>query len=165
MATHSSVLAWRIPGMGEPGGLPSLGSHRVRHDWSDLAVVAAVVKEGAFQMALVIKKPLTNAGDIRDKGSIPGLGKYPDGGHGHPLQYACWRIPWTEEPSLAGYNPWGHKESDTGSVWLKWHWACGSCSQRKCLLPLSALKNLRFMNNKRILETTFPMSLGGRWGS
>ena len=37
MATHSSVLAWRIPGMGEPGGLPSTGSHRVRHDWSDLA--------------------------------------------------------------------------------------------------------------------------------
>ena len=32
MATHSTVLAWRIPGMGEPGGLPSLGSHRVRHD-------------------------------------------------------------------------------------------------------------------------------------
>ena len=37
MATHSSVLAWRIPGMGEPGGLPSLGLHRVGHDWSDLA--------------------------------------------------------------------------------------------------------------------------------
>ena len=32
MATHSSVLVWRIPGMGEPGGLPSKGSHRVRHD-------------------------------------------------------------------------------------------------------------------------------------
>ena len=32
MATHSSVLAWRIPGIGEPGGLPSMGSHRVRHD-------------------------------------------------------------------------------------------------------------------------------------
>ena len=41
MATHSSVLAWRIPGMGEPGGLPSMGSHRVRHDWSDLAVAVA----------------------------------------------------------------------------------------------------------------------------
>ena len=38
MATHSSVLAWRIPGT---GGLPSLGSHRVRHDWSDLAAAAA----------------------------------------------------------------------------------------------------------------------------
>ena len=41
MAAHSSVLAWRIPGMGEPGGLPSLGSHRVGHDWSDLAAAAA----------------------------------------------------------------------------------------------------------------------------
>ena len=38
IATHSSVLAWRIPGTGEPGGLPSTASHRVRHDWSDLAV-------------------------------------------------------------------------------------------------------------------------------
>ena len=41
MATHSSVLAWWIPGTGEPGGLPSMGSHRVRHDWSDLAAAAA----------------------------------------------------------------------------------------------------------------------------
>ena len=41
MATHYSVLAWRIPGMGEPGGLLSLGSHRVGHDWSDLAAAAA----------------------------------------------------------------------------------------------------------------------------
>ena len=41
MATHSSVLAWGIPGTGEPGGLPSLGSHRVGHDWSDLAAAAA----------------------------------------------------------------------------------------------------------------------------
>ena len=37
MATHSSALAWRIPEMGEPGGLPSMGSHRVRHDCRDLA--------------------------------------------------------------------------------------------------------------------------------
>ena len=42
MATHSSILAWRIPGTGEPGGLPSMGSHRVGHDWSDLAAAAAV---------------------------------------------------------------------------------------------------------------------------
>ena len=41
MATHSSVLAWRLPGMVEPGGLPSLGSHRVGHDWTDLAVAVA----------------------------------------------------------------------------------------------------------------------------
>ena len=41
MATHSSVLAWRIPETGEPGGLLSLGSHRVGHDRSDLAAAAA----------------------------------------------------------------------------------------------------------------------------
>ena len=40
MATHCSVLAWRIPGTGEPGGLPSMGSHRVGHDWSNLAAAA-----------------------------------------------------------------------------------------------------------------------------
>ena len=43
MAPHSSILAWRIPGMEEPGGLPSMGSHRVRHNWSDLAAAAADV--------------------------------------------------------------------------------------------------------------------------
>ena len=41
MATHSSVLAWRIPGMGERGGLLSMGSHRVGHDWSNLAAVSS----------------------------------------------------------------------------------------------------------------------------
>ena len=43
MATNSSVLAWRIPGTGEPGGPLSMGSHRVRHDWSDLAAAAATL--------------------------------------------------------------------------------------------------------------------------
>ena len=43
MGTHSSVLAWRIPGTGEPGGLPSMGSHSVGHDWSDLAAAAATL--------------------------------------------------------------------------------------------------------------------------
>ena len=41
MATHSSVLAWRIPGTGEPGGLPCMGSHRVRNERGDLAAAAA----------------------------------------------------------------------------------------------------------------------------
>ena len=42
MATHSNILAWRIPGTEEPGGLPSMGSRRVRHDRSDLAAAAAI---------------------------------------------------------------------------------------------------------------------------
>ena len=43
MAAHSSVLAWRIPGTAEPGGLPSMGSHRVGHDWNNLAAAAVAV--------------------------------------------------------------------------------------------------------------------------
>jgi len=49
MATLSSTLAWRIPGTGEPGGLPSMGSHRVGHDWSDLAAAAASKRNNAKQ--------------------------------------------------------------------------------------------------------------------
>ena len=45
MATHSSVLAWRIQGKAEPGGLPSMGLYRVGHDWSDLAAAAATKRE------------------------------------------------------------------------------------------------------------------------
>ena len=48
MATHSSVLGWRIPGMGDPGGLSSMGSHRTGHDWSNLAAAAAEIEEHLF---------------------------------------------------------------------------------------------------------------------
>ena len=52
MATHSSVLPWRIPGTGESGRLPSMGSHRVGHDWSDLAAAAA--EEKAKQIIFIV---------------------------------------------------------------------------------------------------------------
>ena len=58
MATHSSVLAWRIPGMGEPDGLPSMGSHRVRHHWSNLAAAAAASQ---FRLSLGRVSSLTTA--------------------------------------------------------------------------------------------------------
>ena len=48
MATHSSTLAWRIPGTEEPSGLPSMGSHRVGHDWTNLAAAAAVMPLAIF---------------------------------------------------------------------------------------------------------------------
>jgi len=48
MATHSSVLAWRIPGTGEPDGLPSMGSHGVGHDWSNLAAAAEALLNETF---------------------------------------------------------------------------------------------------------------------
>ena len=49
-------------------------------------------------MLPVVKNPPDNAGDLRDAGSIPGLGRSPGGGHGNPLSVLAWRLPWTEEP-------------------------------------------------------------------
>ena len=56
MATHSSVLAWRIPGTGQPGGLPSMGLHRVRHDWTVLAAAAGTKGEIGFLLLLEISE-------------------------------------------------------------------------------------------------------------
>ena len=53
MATHSSVRAWRIPGTGEPGGLLSMGSHRIGHDWSDLAAAAAVLYSRPYCLSIL----------------------------------------------------------------------------------------------------------------
>ena len=49
--------------------------------------------------------------DVRDSGSIPGLGRFPGGGHGNPLRYFC-------QKSVVGYNPWGRKELDTTEATL-----------------------------------------------
>ena len=49
-------------------------------------------------MPLVIKNPPANAGDLRDVGLIPGLGRFPGEGNGNPLHILAWRLPWTEEP-------------------------------------------------------------------
>ena len=55
MATHFSVLAWRIPGTGEPDGLPSLGLHRVGHNWSDLAAAAAGSSGDGILLARILE--------------------------------------------------------------------------------------------------------------
>ena len=54
MATHSSILAWRVPGTEEPSGLPSMGSHRVGHDRSDLAAAAYAISEFMLHIFLMI---------------------------------------------------------------------------------------------------------------
>ena len=80
MATHSSVLAWRIPGTGEPGGLPSMGSHRVRHDKRLSSSSSSNSDQGSG------KESAYNEGD---SSSIPGLGRSSGDGNGYPLQYSC----------------------------------------------------------------------------
>ena len=82
MATHSSVLAWRIPGTGEPGGLLSMGSHRVRHNWSDLAAAAVGMCSPDSSAG---KESTCNAGNL---GSISGSGRSPGEEIGYPLQYS-----------------------------------------------------------------------------
>ena len=65
MATHTSTLAWRIPGTGEPGGLPSMGRHRVGHDWSDLAPAAAAGKHSTGQLTSQLYSLLNMNGSSR----------------------------------------------------------------------------------------------------
>ena len=64
------------------------------------------------QVAPVVKNPPANAGDVRDSGSIPGLGRSPGGGRGNPFQYSCLENPHGQR-SLAGYSPWDCKELGT----------------------------------------------------
>jgi len=59
----------------------------------------------ANQVVLVVKNLPASAGDLRDVGSIPGSGRSPGGGNENPVQYSCWRIPWTEE--LCRLQPMG----------------------------------------------------------
>jgi len=102
MATHSSILAWRIPGTGEPGGLSSLGSHRVGHDWGDLAEVVAVAGQEGKE----------NENKLRERVYI--------------FSYHTWQVKgrkWQPTPvllpgishgqrSLVGCSPCGCQESD-----------------------------------------------------
>ena len=62
-------------------------------------------------MVLVVKNLPADAGDIRDAGLIPGLGRSPGGGRGNPLQYSFLEDPLGQR-SLVGFSPWGRKESD-----------------------------------------------------
>ena len=96
MATHSSVLAWRTPGTGEPGGRPSMGSHRVGHDWSDLAAAATHVTNLWASLVVQTVKNLSTMQDTQAQSL----------GQEDPLEkemethssFLAWRIPWTEEP-------------------------------------------------------------------
>ena len=103
MATHSSILAWRIPRTEEPGGLQSMGSQRVRHDLlnnnsanlnSPKILSGCLVSLRALQGGSVVKNSPANAGD---SGSISGSGISPGGGNGNPVHYSCLENPMDRE--------------------------------------------------------------------
>ena len=112
-AAHSSVLAWRIPGMAEPGGLPSVGSHRVRHNWSDLAAAAAAVPPPGLPRLLSGRESTCNTGDL---GSIPGSGRSPGEGNSKALQYSCLENPMDQ--GACGATVCGAAQSWTRLKWL-----------------------------------------------
>jgi len=66
-------------------------------------------------VALVVKNLPANEGDMKDAGSIPGLGRCPEGGHGNPLQYSYLENRHGQR-SLVGYSPWDHKEPNMTEV-------------------------------------------------
>ena len=112
MATHSSILALRIPETEEPGGLLSMGSHRVGHDWSDLTSAAAAANDNPYfpiYPSPQVKESTCQDRRCRRYGFDPWVGKIP------------WSRKWKLTPvllpgkfhgqgSLEGCSPWGHKE-------------------------------------------------------
>ena len=105
LATHSAILAWRIPWTEESGRLQSMGSHRVGHDWSDLACM----HDGS--------DGTESTCSVGDLGLIPGLERSPGRGHDNPSQCSFLENP-RGQRSLAGCSPWGHR---VGHDWATGH--------------------------------------------
>ena len=99
-----------------PHGRSLVGYHPWGHKESDtterLSIAQHILYLKACQVALVVKNPPANSGNIRDVDSVPGSGRSPGEGHGNPLQYSCLENPHGQR-NPAGYSPMGHKESDT----------------------------------------------------
>ena len=95
---------------------PQMKAHQVQARMEEaLSFCISLCLFGGFPGGTVVKNPPVNAGDARDAGSIPGLGRSPGGGHGNPLQYSCLENPMDRE-ALRGYSPWGCKEPDITKV-------------------------------------------------
>ena len=129
MATHSSVLAWRIPRTAETGGLLSVGSHRVGHDWSDLAAETREEEEKAVvshSSTLAWKIPwMEEPGRLQSMGSLRVRHDWATSLSLFTLMH--WRRKWQPTPvflpgesqewrSLVGCCLWGRTESDTTKV-------------------------------------------------
>ena len=122
MATYSSILAWRMPWMEEPGGLHAMGSQRVRHDWATSLtwlwspqrkfpwllylnkfpfIIFYLNSPSLFFISSTVTCCYFPGGSMvknlpamwEDVGWIPGSGRSPGGGHGTPLQYSCLENP------------------------------------------------------------------------
>ena len=101
MATHSSVLAWRIPGMGEPGGLPSMGSHRVGHNWSDAATAAEYPGRLVKTQTVGLHPRVSDSVGLEDSWVFSRKSSY------HMMLMLLW-CPYTENPLHNHHSPRGN---------------------------------------------------------
>ena len=116
MATHSSILAWRILWTEEPGGLLSIGSHRVGHNWSDLACVHASILFKGFPNGASGKESTCQWRRHQRLGFDPWIRKIPWSRKRQPtLVFLPGKFHGLR--NLVSYSPWGHKELDT-TEWL-----------------------------------------------
>ena len=132
MATHSSVLAWKITGTGEPGGLLSMGSHRVGHDWSDLAVAALLIGSTAFK-SLQLFMTLWDLMDYNPPGSsVHGI-----------LQARI--LEWVAMPSSRGIFP---TQGSNQCHLCPLHWQAGSLPLTPPGKPFKSSTECKFMKKK-----------------
>ena len=133
MATHSSVIAWRIPGTGEPGGLLSMGLHRVGHDWSDLAAAAAKLEappageewssnhktsSSYYLLLILMAQMVNNLPGMRKTGLDLWVEKIPWMRAWQPTPvFLPAESPWTEE--TGGLQPMGSQR--VGHDWVTKH--------------------------------------------
>ena len=103
MAPHSSTLAWRIPGMGEPGWLPSMGLHRVKHDWNDLAAVVSILKSRDITLSTKVHLVKSMVFPIVMYGCESWTIKKAEPWRIDAFELCCWRrllrVPWTSRRS------------------------------------------------------------------
>ena len=95
MATHTSILAWRIPWTEEPGRLQSMGLQRVRHDWATFIFTSMCYMIGPCWLSVFLGGSIgeETTCNAEDGGSIPGSGRSPEGGNCNPLQHSCLENP------------------------------------------------------------------------
>ena len=100
-------------------------------------------------MALVVKTSPASAGDVRDMGSVPGLGRCPGGGHGNHSSILAWRIPWTQEPSglqSIGSQRAGHDWSDLACMYT------GTRTHTGMLMQVADQREKWVKNNEQTLR-------------
>ena len=123
MATHSSVLAWKVPGAVEPGGLPSMGSHRVRHDWSDAA--ARQAKWLLYTMGESLNELEGTGRPVGPHENTPRVSSYPERPENQRIR--CWSQRGNLDPDSTNKWPWKSHSS---------LWDFFSHTQMEIIIPL-----------------------------